>query len=149
MNECYPRNRPKLGDMPHARVAPDSTLRAGYAAAVVIALQATALLTAGVWLMVRALGHDAKHRGSTEVLGAMSVVVGIGVLYLARAVTRRNGRVRALLLILEIICLPIAVTTWQGGRWYVGLPLLVSAVLALVLAGRAGLLTPSADEELD
>jgi hypothetical protein len=119
---------------------------AAVAAAAVIALQALGLIGAGAWLMVRALGHDAQHRGSTEVLGAMSIVVGIGVLYLARAVGRRNGRVRSLLLILEIICLPIAVTTWQGGRWYVGLPLAVSAVLALVLAGRAGLLTPSDDE---
>jgi hypothetical protein len=148
--------------MPHARVSPphdgqgvgagpDQPAQASSAAAsaaAVIALQATGLIAAGLWLMVRALGHDAKHRGSTEVLGAMSVVLGIGVLYLARAVRRRNGRVRAPLLILEIICLPISVTIWQGGRWYVGLPLALSAVLALGLAGRAGVLSPSA-EDLD
>jgi hypothetical protein len=140
-----------MGDMPHARVsAPNETAppSSASAAAGVIALQATGLVVAGVWLMVRALGHDASHRGSTEVLGAMSVAVGVGVLFLARAVRRRNGRVRALLLILEIICLPIAVTIWQGGRWYVGLPLALSALLALGLAGRAGVLSPS-DDDLD
>jgi hypothetical protein len=140
-----------MGDMPHARVsAPDETAPPGSASAAagVIAVQAIGLIVAGVWLMVRALGHDASHRGSTEVLGAMSVVVGVGVLLLARAVRRGNGRVRSLLLVLEIICLPIAVTTWQGGRWYVGLPLALSAVLALGLAGRAGVLSPSG-EELD
>jgi hypothetical protein len=111
----------------------------------VIGLQALGLVVAGVWLMVRALGDDARHRGSTEVLGAMSILVGVGVVFLARAVSRRNGRVRSLLLVLEIICLPIAVTIWQGGRWYVGLPLAASAVLVLVFVGRAGLLTPSGD----
>ena len=74
-----------------------------------------------------------------------TAAVGIGVLFLARAIRRRNGRVRSLLLVLEIICLPIAVTIWQGGRWYVGLPLAVCAALALVLVGRAGLLTPTDD----
>jgi hypothetical protein len=136
--------------MPHARVvAADETVRprSAFAAAGVVALQAAGLIIAGGWLMVRALGHDAHHRGSTEVLGALSILVGISVLLLARAIGRRNGRVRSLLLVLEIICLPIAVTTWQGGRWYVGLPLALSAVLALVLAGRAGLLTPSDDDD--
>jgi hypothetical protein len=140
-----------MGDMPHARVsAPDQSAPPGSASAAagVIALQATGLVGAGLWLMVRALGHDASHRGSTEVLGAISVAVGIGVVMLARAVRRRNGRVRSLLLVLEIICLPVAVTIWQGGRWYVALPLALSAVLALVLAGLAGVLAPS-DEDLD
>jgi hypothetical protein len=134
--------------MPHARaVAPDHPVGSGSAAAAaaVIGLQALGLIVAGAWLMVRALGHDAHHRASTEVLGAMSILVGVGVLFLARAVGRRNGRVRSLLLVLEIICLPIAVTIWQGGRWYVGLPLAASALLVLVFVGRAGLLTPSDD----
>jgi hypothetical protein len=134
--------------MPQARiVGPDAPVRSGSAAAAagVIGLQALGLIAAGVWLMVRTLDDDAHHRGSTEVLGAMSILVGAGVFLLARAVLRRNGRVRSMLLVLEIICLPIAVTSWQGGRWYVGLPLVASAVLVLVLVGRAGLLTPSGD----
>ena len=47
---------------------------------------------------------------------------------------------------LEIISFPIAVTIWQGGRWYIGVPLAVSSVLTLVLAGRAGLLIPSPED---
>ena len=132
--------------MPHASPTPVVRPGSAFAAAAVVALQAAGLIVAGVWLMVRALGHDARHRGSTEVLGGLSILVGVGVLYLARAIRRRNGRVRSLLLVLEIICLPIAITTWQGGRWYVGLPLVVTAVLALALAGRAGLLSPSDDD---
>jgi hypothetical protein len=101
--------------MPHARaVAPDHPVGSGSAAAAaaaVIGLQALGLIVAGAWLMVRALGDDAHHRASTEVLGGMSILVGVGVLFLARAVGRRNGRVRSLLLVLEIICLPIALLT--------------------------------------
>jgi hypothetical protein len=114
-----------------------------------VALQALGLVGAGAWLTIRAFGHDGqdRYRGSTQVLGALAVLVGIGVLYLARAVHRRNPGVRAPLLVLEIICLPIAVASWQGGRWYVGLPLAVVAVLVIVLLARAGLLSPNAEDE--
>ena len=40
-------------------------------------LQGVGLVAAGVWLIVRALEPDAGHRASTEVLGALSVVVGL------------------------------------------------------------------------
>lgn len=112
------------------------------AAAAVMALQVLGLLVAGVYLIVRALQPDAKHRGSTELLGALSLVLGLGVVLMARAVLRRRPGVRSPLLVLEIICLPIAVTTVQGGRWYVGVPLGIAAVAVIVLLGLAGLLVP-------
>jgi hypothetical protein len=137
------------GDMPHASVDRRGPATAATAAAAVVALQALALVIAGVWLMVRAFGDGGqdRYRGSTEVLGGLAILVGIGVCYLARAVHRRNPGVRAPLLVLEIICLPIAVASWQGGRWYVGLPLAAVAVLVVVLLGRAGILSPDADSE--
>lgn len=136
------------GDMPHASVDQQGPATAALAAAAVIAVQALGLIVAGVWLIVRAFGDGGqdRYRGSTEVLGVLSVLVGIGVVYLAREVRRRNPGVRAPLLVLEIICLPIAVASWQGGRWYVGLPLAVLAVLVIGLLARAGLLSPDADD---
>ena len=145
--------------MPHARRPPadgrkqpaplpaDAPARSGAASAAagVIALQALGLVVAGAFLMIRALWPDAHHRGSTEVLGALSVIAGVGVGAMARAVLRGNRRVRSPLLVLEIICLPIAVTTIQGGRWYVGVPLGLAALASLVLLGKAGLLTPGDD----
>ncbi len=137
--------------MPHDRrpqpAAPAQASRsvAAGGAAAVIGLQALGLIVAGVFLMIRALGNDAHHRGSTEVLGALSVLAGIGVGVMARAVLRGNRRVRSPLLVLEIICLPIAVTTIQGGRWYVGVPLGLAAVAAIGLLGKAGLLSPGED----
>ena len=130
--------------MPHADL-PDP--REGYAtaAAALVGLQGVGLIAAGAYLIIRALAHDATHRGSTEVLGALSVVVGVVILATARLVRARRHRVRSPLLVLEIICIPIAITTIQGGRWYVGVPLAIVAVGVIVLMGMAGLLVPADD----
>ncbi len=109
-------------------------------------LQGVGLIAAGVFLIVRALEPDASHRASTEVLGALSVVVGLLVIAVARMVWARSRRVRSPLLVLEIICVPIAITIIQGGRWYVGAPLAIVAVAVIVLMGLAGLLVPGASD---
>jgi hypothetical protein len=131
--------------MPH--VDEPGARRAGYAtaAAALVGLQGIGLIAAGAYLIVRALDPDTAHRASTEVLGGLSVVVGLVILASARLVRARQRRVRSPLLVLEIICVPIAITTVQGGRWYVGVPLAVAAVAVIVLMGLAGLLVP-ADE---
>ena len=53
----------------------------------------------------------------------------------ARLGDARSGWARSPLLVLELICLPIAVTVVQGGRWYVGVPLAASALAVIVLLG--------------
>lgn len=137
-------------NQPRARAgsAPDPGGRpAGYAtaAAALVGLQGVGLIAAGVFLIVRALEPDASHRASTEVLGALSVVVGLLIVAVARMVWARSSRVRSPLLVLEIICIPIAITIVQGGRWYVGVPLAIVAVAVIVLMGLAGLLVPADD----
>lgn len=121
---------------------PGRSASAAAAAAILLAVQALGLVAAGGFLIVRALEPDAHHRGGAVVLGVLSVLAGVGVLALARSVRARSRRLRSLLLVLEIICLPIAVTTIQGGRWYVGVPLALVALAVIVLLGVAGLLTP-------
>ncbi|HEX4016360.1 MAG TPA: hypothetical protein VHX15_06435 [Frankiaceae bacterium] len=134
--------------MPHVNdTGADPGTRTGYAttAAALVGLQGIGLIGAGVFLIVRAIDPNAAHRGSTEVLGALSVVVGLVIVATARSVRARNHRVRSPLLVLEIICVPIAITTIQGGRWYVGVPLAVIAIAVIVLMGLAGLLVPADD----
>jgi hypothetical protein len=137
-------------NQPRARAgsAPDpGDRRTGYAAAAaaLVSLQGVGLIAAGVYLIVRALEPDASHRASTEVLGALSVIVGLLVVAVARMVWARSRRVRSPLLVLEIICVPVAITIIQGGRWYVGVPLAIVAVAVIVLMGLAGLLVPADD----
>jgi hypothetical protein len=110
------------------------------AAAGLVALQGVGLMVAGGYLIVRALEPDAMHRGSTEVLGVLSLLVGIGVLFMGRAT--RAGRRRPPLIVLQIICLPVAFTIIQSGRWDIGVPLGLSALAVLVLLALAGLLVP-------
>jgi hypothetical protein len=112
---------------------------AATALAAIVAVQGLGLIVIGVYLIVRAAQPDAGHPGSTEVLGALAALVGLGVILMARAALARRPRVRSPLLVLEILCLPIAVTALQGGRWYVGVPLGVAAIAVIVLMVLAGL----------
>lgn len=130
-------------DDPGSAAASRARSRAAVCAAALVALQGVGLLAAGGYLIVRALAPDAGHRGSTEVLGVLAVLAGVGVLVMARAVGGRQRRIRAPLLVLEIICLPIALTTVQGGRWYVGVPLGIVALGVIILMGLAGLFVPA------
>jgi hypothetical protein len=123
----------------------DRSARAGLAAAVLVAVQAVGLVAAGLFLIIRALFPDAGHRGSTEVLGFLSLLVGVGVALTARGIVRR--RRQPALIVLEIICLPVAVTIVQGGRWYIGVPLALVALGVLTLLAVAGLLLPERPEE--
>ncbi len=135
-----PGARAGSAHLPGSRVAGYATAAAG-----LVGLQGVGLIAAGGYLIVRALEPDAAHRASTEVLGGLSLVVGLVIVATARLVRARRRRVRSPLLVLEIICVPIAITTVQGGRWYVGVPLAVTAVAVIVLMGMAGLLTPAGD----
>ncbi len=142
-----PGSAPRSGDpsVPVGGPEKDRARTAATAGAALLALQGLGLVVAGVFLIVRALAPDAHHRGSTEVLGALSVLAGVGVVALARSVRAGSRRFRSLLLVMEIICLPIAVTSIQGGRWYIGGPLALVALAVIVLLGVAGLLTPAED----
>jgi hypothetical protein len=139
---------PSVGRPDAAESSPgDRAAGAASGAAALVGLQAVGLVAAGLYLVIRALFPDATHRGSTEVLGVLSLLVGMGVGLTARAVWRRQRR--AVLNVLEIICLPIGVTIIQGGRWYVGAPLIVVALGVLVLLHRAGLMLPEREEDPD
>ncbi len=137
--------------MPHRRQAPDPARGdehsgvAARAGGVVVALQGVGLLGVGAYLLVRVTQGDSQHAGSTALLGVLSLLAAAGMFAMARAVDNRRRRVRGPLLTLEIICVPIAITIVQGGRWYVGVPLAVVAVVVVILMGVAGLLGPETE----
>jgi hypothetical protein len=109
-------------------------------AALLAGAQGVGLVVAGVYLIVRALGSDTSHRGSTVVLGILALLVGVGVALMGRATAA--GRRRPPLIVLQVICLPVAFTIIQGGRWDIGVPLGASAIAVLVLLALGGLLLP-------
>jgi hypothetical protein len=60
------------------------------------------------------------------------LVMGAGLLLVARDLVRRRRWARAPAVTWEVICLPVAYGLFQSGRWYVGLPLAVVALAVLV-----------------
>ena len=118
-----------------------STLRA---CAVLVALQALGLAAVAVFYLVElvvATADDATRAVVSAVL-ALAAAVGLGLV--ARGLLQRRGWARSPALVTNLLVLPVAVGLLQGGRWYVGLPLLLWAVAVLVL-----LFAPGTSADLD
>lgn len=100
-------------------------------AAVVVLLEG--LLTAVLGVVV---GVDAFHGGNSVVAGVFMAVVGVlvgaGLVFVARGLSRSRRWSRAPALVVQIICVPVAITLAQGGRYAAGIPLLVVAVLCVL-----------------
>jgi hypothetical protein len=66
----------------------------------------------------------------------LAAVAATGLGLVARGLLRRRRWARAPALVTNLLVLPVAVGLLQGGRWYVGLPLLLwaAAVLGLLFA---------------
>ena len=72
------------------------------------------------------------------------VLGGVGLLVVARALLHGRRWARSPALTWQVICLPVAYGLFQSGRWYIALPLAVSAALTLrgVLADPRAPSTP-------
>jgi uncharacterized membrane protein YoaK (UPF0700 family) len=91
--------------------------------------------------LVVATADDAL-RAVVSALLALAAAAGLGLV--ARGLLRRRGWARSPALVTNLLVLPVAVGLLQGGRWYVGVPLLVWAVAVLGL-----LFAPGTAAELD
>jgi peptidoglycan/LPS O-acetylase OafA/YrhL len=117
------------------------------AATVLVLLEALLAIGFAVYLVVEALtaptGDDPAIGWGTAVL---ALVFGIGMLAVARSLSRLRGWGRAPAIVMQILLLTIGIPLVQGGstQLIVGVPLTIAAVVTLVL-----LLTPSAGQALD
>jgi hypothetical protein len=107
-------------------------------AAGVIAVQAVFLAAASVVLAISGLQPDTVDRTGAEILAALGLLAAVAVLVLARGVGGGRRWARSPVLVIELICLPIAVTVVQGGRWYAGVPLGLTALAVLALLAASG-----------
>jgi hypothetical protein len=71
------------------------------------------------------------------------LVASLAVVALARGVMQERRWARSPIVVLELICLPIAVTVIQNHKAFAGIPLGLSALAVLVLMAKAGQLTRS------
>ncbi|WP_322778544.1 hypothetical protein [Frankia sp. Cas4] len=92
----------------------------------------------GVFLIVRGFGADTDDRGRAELGGLFAVVAAVGLCLLGRALLARRWWARSPVVVVQLLCLPVAVSLLQGGRYGEGIPLLAVPVAILTLVGLAG-----------
>lgn len=117
-------------------VAPTSlTLRI---AGSLVALQGLLVLAAAVFYLVEALVSDASSLLNVAMAVVLFLLMGGGLLLVARDLVRRRRWARAPAVTWEVICLPVAYGLADSGRWYLGLPVAIVAliVLAAVLTSQ-------------
>jgi hypothetical protein len=74
----------------------------------------------------------------------LTLLAGLGLLAVARGLLHRRRWARAPALVTQLIVLPVGAGLVQGGRWYVGVPLIGWAFGVLVL-----LFTPAVSDALE
>jgi hypothetical protein len=107
-----------------------------------LAVEAIALLVAGLWLAVRSLGSDVNDRAGGETGAVVAIIAGLGLLFLARATLARKRWARSPVIVLQILCLPVGWGLLQSGRPGYGVPVIIVPIVTLVVLGIAGALTP-------
>jgi uncharacterized membrane protein YGL010W len=75
---------------------------------------------------------------ATDVTGALvsaglALLTAVGLLQVGRGLFRSRRWARSPALVTNLILVPVAVGLLQGGRWYVGLPLLAAAATVVIL----------------
>ena len=108
----------------------------------VLALEGALLLAVAAAFGLVTLRSDAD-KGAPGAEAASAAVAGLLLLILARAVGRGKRWARGPAVTLNLIAVPVAVYAFQGGAWYVGLPVILLAGAVLYLLGTPELREPS------
>jgi hypothetical protein len=103
------------------------------ACALLVALQAVGLAAIAVFYLVEIFVATADDRVRAVVTALLAAAAAAGLALVAHGLWRRRRWARAPALVTNLLVLPVAVGLLQGGRWYVGVPLLVWAVAVLGL----------------
>ncbi|KLL11767.1 hypothetical protein BL254_00185 [Protofrankia sp. BMG5.30] len=125
-----------------ARHGARRAVRALRAAVVLLAAEGLLLVSLGVFLVVRGFGADTDDRGRAELGGLFAVVAGVVLWLLTWALLARRQWARSPLVVVQILCIPVAVGLLQAHRYGEGVPLVVVPVGVLVLIGLAGAYRP-------
>jgi hypothetical protein len=103
------------------------------AAAALVALEALGLLAAAVFFVVELGVADADDPVRATTAAALTLLCAVGLGLVARGIFRRRRWARAPALVTNLLVLPVGYDLTRGGRWYVGVPLLLVAAAVLVL----------------
>ena len=101
-------------------------------AGLLVGVQGAVVLAAAVFWLVEAFVSDATSVLNVVMSVLLFTLTGVGLVLVGRGLVHRRRWARAPAVTWEVICLPVAYGLFQSGRWYVGLPLAVVALLVLV-----------------
>jgi uncharacterized membrane protein YhaH (DUF805 family) len=132
--------RDNLTRVSDTRTAPAITLWVAIGA---LAVEALGALAGAVLLAVAALTGPSMSAGSAISTIVVAVLLAVVFAALARLLARRTRGARGPALVLQLLLIPIGWYMSSGGTPWVGIPLLVIAVL-----GAVALLAPGTRAEL-
>jgi uncharacterized membrane protein len=103
-----------------------------------VGLEGAGLVAITVFYVVELVVASASDVTAALVTALLALAAAVGLLLVARGLQRRRRWARSPALVANLIMVPVAVGLLQGGRWYVGLPLLAwAAVVVVLLFSRA------------
>ena len=106
--------------------------------------EAAGLAGLAAFFLVEVAVATSDDRTRALVAAGLTVIAAVGLALVARALVRRRRWARAPLVVTNLLVLPVAYDLVRGGRWYVGAPLLVLAIVVLGL-----LFAPATEESLE
>ncbi|MEO7981520.1 MAG: hypothetical protein ABI807_11615 [Sporichthyaceae bacterium] len=112
--------------------------------AALVGLESLGLLAAAVFYVVEVVVATEDDALRALVSAGLALVAAAGLGLVARGLRAGRRWARSPALVTNLLVLPVAVGLLQGGRWYVGLPLLLLGLAVLVL-----LFLPSTAAALD
>ena len=109
-----------------------------------VALQAAGLAAIAAFYLVELVVATPDDRGRALVTALLTLAAATGLGLVVRGLALRRRWARSPVLVANLLVLPVAWGLVQGGRWYVGAPLALWALVVLVL-----LFLPATDQALE
>jgi hypothetical protein len=101
--------------------------------AALVAAQGVGLAGLAVFFVVELVVSTPLSVPRAVMAALLTLVAGLGLLAVARGLHRRRRWARAPALVTQLLALPVGAGLVQGGRWYVGVPLIGWALGVLIL----------------
>lgn len=108
-------------------------LRVLAVAAALVAVQGVALVGVAGFLGVESAVADPVEPAGAWLSAALALLVGTGLLLVARGLAGGRRWARAPALVAELLCLPVSVSLVQAGQAPVGVPVLAVNVTVVIL----------------
>jgi hypothetical protein len=101
--------------------------------AALVATQGALLVAIAAFYLVELAVATAADVTRALVSAGLAMLAGVGLLLVGRALRSARRWARSPALVTNLILAPVAIGLLQGGRWYLGIPVLAAAAVVVVL----------------